>query len=126
LIAISPFYHRGLWDGAPAYVEGGALFERPEQRFGRTTYVIPEAQIQYRWRLGRVSPFVGGGVGAALDFRNDIFGGTQADLALSTGGGLRAKLTETLGVGGEFRLRGLGRDFSGSAAEIRGGLFWTF
>jgi hypothetical protein len=107
-------------------LEGGAVFARPQQRFGRTTYIIPESQVQYRWHLGRFSPFVGGGVGAALDFRHELLGGTQAKLALSTGGGLRAKLSKALGIGGELRLRGIGRDFGGSVAEIRSGLFWTF
>lgn len=107
-------------------IEGGIVVARPQQQFGRTTYIIPEAQLQYRWQLGRFMPFVGGGVGAGIDFRNELFGGTRTDLALSTTGGLRAKINDSLGVRGEFRLRGFGRDFSGSGAEIRGGLFWNF
>jgi hypothetical protein len=107
-------------------IEGGSVFAWPDQRIGRTTYIIPEAQLQYRWQLGRFMPFVGGGAGAALDFRDRLIGGTQTDLALSTGGGLRARLTESLGIRGEFRLRGLGRDFSGSASELRAGVFWSF
>jgi hypothetical protein len=107
-------------------IEGGATFARPDQQIGRTTYIIPEAQLQYRWQLGRLMPFVGGGVGAGIDVRNKLLGGTQVDLALSTGGGLRAKITESFGIRGDARLRGFGRSFSGSAAELRAGLFWTF
>ena len=52
-------------------VEFGALFAKPEQQFGPSTLFVPEAQLQYRWNLGRVSPYVGGGIGAAL-VRSDV------------------------------------------------------
>ena len=109
-------------------VEGGATFAWPNQQglIGRNTYLIPEAQVQYRWQFGRFKPFAGGGIGAGIDFRDELFGGAKVDLALSTAGGARIALTDNFGVLGELRLRGLGRDFGASVGEFRGGLFWTF
>jgi opacity protein-like surface antigen len=108
-------------------LEGAMTFAFPNQQFSdRTTLLIPEALVQYQWRLGKFSPFVAGGIGAAIDKRDEIFGGTQTHLALSTGGGVRMNLTESMGLRGDFRLRGFGSHFSGSAAELRGGVFWRF
>jgi hypothetical protein len=104
-------------------LELGGLFARPEQQFGPSTLFVPEAQLQYRWGAGRWSPYVGGGIGAALvksDFRNDW------DPTLSVAVGTGVRLTERLGVTGEFRLRGHEWDFVGSTAEISAGLAWRF
>jgi hypothetical protein len=102
-------------------------FAFPEQQFGeRTKFLIPEGLVQYQWILGKFSPFIAGGIGAAIDVRDSIFGGAETSLALSAGGGLRMNLTDSVGVRGDFRLRGFGADFSGSAAELRGGVFWRF
>src|SRR3712207_3041719 len=57
--------------GQVVLVEGSLGFARPEQQFGgRTTMMIPEAQLQVQLPLGRVLPYVGAGGGAALDFRS--------------------------------------------------------
>jgi hypothetical protein len=107
--------------------EGGITFAFPEQQFGdRTKFVIPEAMVQYQWTRGRWAPFAGGGIGLGIDLRDEIFGGTKTNLALSGGGGVRVSLTDAVGVRGEMRLRGFDTDFSGSAAELRGGIFWRF
>jgi hypothetical protein len=108
-------------------LEAGLTAARPVQQFGdRTVFIIPEVQVQHEWTLGRLSPFAGGGIGAGIDFRDELFGGARTDLALSAGGGLRAALTDAMGLRGEFLLRGFGRDFSATAAEIRGGVYWRF
>src|SRR5687767_14390902 len=36
--------------------ELGGVFAKPEQQFGPSTLFLPEAQLQYRWHTGRVSP----------------------------------------------------------------------
>jgi hypothetical protein len=82
--------------------------------------------IHYQWPERKVAPFVGGGIGAAIDVRDRRLGGVETDLALAGGAGLRINLTELLGLRAEFRLRGFGPNFSGSAAEVRGGVFWRF
>jgi hypothetical protein len=107
-------------------LEGGLTFAFPEQQFDRTTFIIPEAQLQYQFPIGRFAPFVGGGVGAAIDIRDEFLGGTDVDLALSIGGGVRANLSDSFGLRGDFRMRAFGGNFSSSAAELRGGAFWRF
>jgi hypothetical protein len=65
----------------------------------------------------------GGGIGAALvksDFRTDW------DPTLSVAVGTGVRVTERLGVTGEFRLRGHEWDFVGTTAEISAGLAWRF
>jgi len=106
--------------------EGGLTVAFPDQQFDRTKFLIPEGQVQYQWPIGRFSPFVGGGAGIAIDVRDDRFGENRTDLALSGGGGVRISISDSIGVRGEFRLRGFGTHFSGSAAELRGGLFIRF
>jgi hypothetical protein len=108
-----------------ALLEGGVAFARPAQQFGdTTTYVITEAQLQGQWPLGRVAPYLGGGIGLAMDFRQEIHGGMQTDVTLSAAGGLRAWITERLGARAELRLRGVGWRFTGSAAEWTLGAAW--
>jgi len=80
----------------------------------------------YQWSRGKWAPFVGGGIGAAIDIGDRFFGGTRTDVAFNTGGGLRINLTDSFGIRGEARLRGLDTSFSGSTAEVRGGVFWRF
>ena len=86
---------------------------------GRATLFAPEAHLQYHWRFGRIAPYAGGGIGFGHQSRG---GSSVTDLALSTAGGVRAYVTDRLAVLGEFRLRGLERDFAGSTAEVMGGL----
>jgi hypothetical protein len=108
-------------------IEGAVTFAFPDQQFGdRTTFVIPEGLVQYQWVRGKFAPFVGGGIGAGIDFRDNAFGGTQTDLAISGGGGFRLNLSDSMGIRVDGRLRGFGTRFSGSAAELRGGVFWRF
>lgn len=110
-----------------ALVEGGLMAARPDQQFGaRTTFLAPEAQLQVQLPLagGRVAPFLGVGAGAAFDLRERRFGGTRADPTVSGAGGVRAWLTEQVGVRAELRVRGIGRGFAGSAAEWTLGASW--
>ena len=101
-------------------LETGILFARPDLQGGeRATLFAPEAHLQYHWRFGRIAPYAGGGIGFGHQSRG---GSSVTDLALSTAGGARAYVTDRLAVLGEFRLRGLERDFAGSTAEVMGGL----
>ncbi len=103
-------------------LELGGVFSRLEQQFvGPSTVFMPEAQLQYRWNVGRVSPYVGGGIGTARvksDFRTDW------DTTLSVAVGTGVRLTERLGVTGELRIRGHELDFVGTTADISAGLTW--
>ena len=102
-------------------LEFGGLFAEPEQQFGPSSLFVPEAQLQYRWDAGRLSPYVGGGVGAAL-VKSDFH--TDWDPTLSVAVGTGVRLTGRLGLTGEFRLRGHEWDFVGTTAEVSAGLAW--
>jgi opacity protein-like surface antigen len=102
-------------------LEVGALFAKPEQRFGPSTLFAPEAQLQYRWNIGRVAPYVGGGIGAALvktDFASDW------DPTYSVAGGAAVRLTERLAATGELRIRVHEWRGAGTTTEISAGLAW--
>lgn len=113
---------RDIGDG-PFAIEGGLLVSRPEQQFGDSTLIVPEAQLQYRWHLGRrFVPYVGAGVGAARvssRFRN-----TDWDPTISFGGGTRVRLDERVGVFGELRIRGVEWKFTGTTTDVMGGVVW--
>lgn len=108
-------------------VEAGFLVMRPEQQFGeRTTFVVPEAQLQLQWPLGRFAPYLGIGAGAALDFASEQAGGLDSDLTISGAGGLRLNLTDQWGAQTELRARGIGTGFEGATAEYTVGLMWRW
>jgi opacity protein-like surface antigen len=102
-------------------IEFGGLVAKPQQQFGPSTLFLPEAHLQYRWEAGRLSPYVGGGIGAAL-VKSDVRSDWDPTLSVAVGTGVR--LTERLGVTSEFRLRGHEWDFVGTTAEISAGLAW--
>jgi hypothetical protein len=102
-------------------LEFRGLFAKPDQQFGPSTLFVPEAQIQYRWNVARLSPFVGVGGGAAL-VKSPLV--TNWDPTLSFSGGAGVRVTDQLGVVGEIRLRGVGQRFTGSIAEWGLGLAW--
>ena len=102
-------------------VELRGLFAKPDQQFGPTTLFVPEAQLQYRWNAGRFAPYVGGGIGAAMDksaFRTDW------DPTLSAAVGTGVRLSDRVALTGEFRLRGHEWRFVGTTAEFSAGLAW--
>ena len=102
-------------------LEVRGLYARPDQQFGLSSLFIPEAQLQYRWNVGRVSPYVGGGIGLAI-VRSAVH--DETDPALSAAAGARVRLTERVGLLGEMRLRGIEWGFTGSVAEWSAGLSW--
>ena len=101
-------------------LETGVLFARPDlQGGGRATLFAPEVHLQYHWRTGMFAPYAGGGIGFGHQSRD---GSSVTNLALSAAGGMRAYITPRVALLGEFRLRGLQRDFAATTAEIMGGL----
>ena len=105
-------------------IEFGVTFATPEQQFGPSQLLIPEAHLSYAWRFGRLRPFVSGGGGSAVTWGDAIE--TSWRLSLSGGGGARFDVSDRLHVLGEMRLRGLTRNFSGSTAEWLGGFGWAW
>ena len=104
-------------------LEVGASFAKPEQDFGPSTLIAPEAHLQYHWRAGRVRPYAGGGIGFAHVRAN--LASNDTDFTWSGAGGLRIDLTPRWSLIGEMRVRGIEVDFTGSTAEWLGGISWT-
>jgi hypothetical protein len=106
-------------------LEGRGLFAQPTQQSGPSTLFVPEGQLQYRWNLGRVAPYAGGGLGTAMihtHHRGDYR--TKWALTMSTAGGARVDLTQQLAVIGELRVRGIEWGFHSSTGEWSLGLAW--
>ena len=102
-------------------VSGGECL--PSTQEGTTSLFTPEAQLQYRWNMGRVSPYVGGGVGLS---RRGGLNVSQWDPTFSAAVGSAVYATDRLGITGEFRLRGHETRFTGTTSEISAGLVWRF
>ena len=107
------------------WFEPGVVVSRPEQQFGaRSTFVVPEVHVHAILPLGTVAPYVGGGVGYALDLRANRDGESTGSLSLAAALGARFQLTRRAGARAELRVRTLGTEFSGSTAEWTAGLSW--
>ena len=105
--------------------EAAVLAARPDQQFGQTTtFLVPEGQVQLVLPFSVVTPYMGLGAGAAIDFRDSEFGGTQTDVTISGSVGLKTWLSDQMGVQGEMRVRGVDVDFAGTSAEYTLGLIW--
>jgi hypothetical protein len=103
--------------------EGSLAVFRAKESGGTSTYIIPEAQIQWELFPLLVKPYlgIGGGYFKAISgptpHSNTFTGSASAGVRVSVpliGAGFRA----------ELRVRGIGSNFSGSAAEWTAGLTW--
>jgi hypothetical protein len=102
-------------------VTGGECL--PSQQDGTTSLFMPEAQLQYRWNIGRVSPYLGGGMGLSRRGGQNF---SRWDPTFSTAVGAAVYVTDRLGISGEFRLRGHETRFTGTTSEVSAGLAWRF
>ena len=93
----------------------------PNKEAGTTSLFMPEAQLHYRWNMGRVSPYVGGGMGLSRRGGAEV---SRWDPTFSAAVGSAVYVTERLGITGEFRLRGHGTRFTGTTSEISAGVVW--
>lgn len=110
-----------------ALLEPGIVAAFPEQQFGeRTTFLAPEVQLQFQWPNSRLAPYVGFGGGFVADIASEEMGGTDFDVTMSGGIGLRAALGDRLGVQADARVRGIGAGFEGAASELTAGVMWQF
>ena len=97
--------------------EGGTILARPAQQFGATTtLVIPELGLQLQVPRP-VAPYIGVALGEAFDVRPQQFGGVLENLTVSGALGIRAALAARAGAITELRVRGIGSEFTGGAAE---------
>ena len=107
-------------------LEGGLAATRPEQRLGRpTTLVVPEAQLQAQLPAGPwIAPYLGAGIGAALERGARRAGTSDRELSFSAATGVRYWLSEDRGVRAELRVRRVGPELGGTAAEWTLGSSW--
>ena len=110
-------------------LEVGGLFARPDLQgsIGAGTVILPEVQLQYHWRVNKVAPYAGGGVGF-IHQRREFPGTTIStnNLALGAVGGARFYFNDRVSALGEFRIHAIERDFTGTTAEIMGGVSYSF
>lgn len=104
-------------------VEVRGLLARPALQSGPATLFAPDLQVQYRWQIARVSPYVGGGIGFATIKKQFPFR-TDWDTTTTVGGGATVRLTDRVALTGELRLRGFELDYVGSTGEFSVGLTW--
>ena len=106
-------------------LEGGLTTARPERRLGGlTTLVVPEAQLQAQLPTGPwVAPYIGAGIGAAFD-RSARAIGADRELTLSAATGVRYWLSEDRALRAELRVRRVGPELGGTAAEWTLGSSW--
>ena len=102
-------------------LEVRGMFAHPREQFGSGWLVMPEAQVQYHWRAGRLEPYVGAGLGAASVRSQGL---SDWDPTVSAAVGTAVRVTERLALTGEFRLRGHEWRVTGTTAEFSAGLSW--
>jgi hypothetical protein len=107
-------------------LEGGLATTRPERRVGGpTTLFVPEAQVQAQLPAGPwVAPYLGAGIGAAFDRPVGVTGRSERELTLSVATGVRYWLSEDRGLRAELRVRRVGSELGGTAAEWTVGSSW--
>jgi hypothetical protein len=103
--------------------EGGIAYARVREPGGddATNYLVPELQVQFQLKAGRVAPYLGVGGGVTLDFRPDSL---HTKPTASAAIGFRAWLSELAAFRSELRVRavGGGGDGGGSSRELVVGL----
>ena len=104
--------------------EGSLATFHADEQDGGSTFLIPEAQLQLQLPRA-VAPYLGAGAGA---FGRIGGAGThESVLTTSAAVGLRVwSLVPRAVLRGELRLRGVGSEFTGSAAEWTAGIGWSF
>src|SRR5687768_17131894 len=107
--------------GANFVLEGGFTFAKPDQQFGDSTLIAPEAQLQYRFQAGRFTPYLGAGIGVTRE-SSDGLSETDWTSTISFAGGTRVSINDRVGVFGELRIRGYEWDFVGTMTDVVGGV----
>ena len=78
------------------------LIRPDEQIASRSTYVVPEAQLQLQRTFGRVRPYVGAGLGML----KSLNGSARTYAIFSGATGARVAMTNALDLRGELRVTG--------------------
>ena len=114
----------------PVFIlEGGLSYIHTRQQFGRTHLWMPEVQLQAQALIGPFAPYLGVGVGVAIDapeddpdvLLDDVFE-TETDFTSSVSAGIRLGLGEVVGLRVEGRIRGIEIDWVGTVTELTAGI----
>lgn len=106
-------------------IEPGVTYLRPDQQFGfRSNFVVGEVQFQAQAPFGQLAPYIGAGVGRALDLREKENGGSIGRLSLSGALGLRFQAASRVALRSELRGHAFGREFTASMAIWSLGIAW--
>lgn len=98
---------------------------RPNERIGRLTYVVPEAQLQLQARAGALVPYVGAGAAWWLGVGPTRKGRSHAAGSLSAG--VRVLLGDPrFGLRADVRALGLGRDLDQTVVAYTAGAALRF
>jgi hypothetical protein len=102
-------------------LEGGLSYARREDDSIIGDVFIPGLQVQIQGVLGPVSPYAGLGAGITVERRG---GGAGDDLSFapSVSTGVRAQISDGIGVRVDGRLHGVGANVRGLYSEITAGL----
>jgi hypothetical protein len=104
--------------------EGSLAGFHADEQGGGNTYVIPEVQLQIQVPRA-LAPYLGVGAGAFV--RGSGTGGDRSSLTTSAAVGIRLwEIVPRAVLRAELRIRGIGSEFTGSAAEWTGGIGWSF
>jgi hypothetical protein len=101
-------------------LEGGLAYLRRNDDSIIGDVFIPGVQVQVQAVSGPVSPYAGLGAGITVERR-----GSRSDdlsFAPSFSTGVRAQISDGIGLKVEGRLHGVGANFRGVYSEITGGL----
>lgn len=102
--------------GAKFVFEGGLLVAKPEQQFGSSTLIAPEAQLQFHLPIGRLTPYLGAGIGVVRESADVIE--TDWTPTVSFVGGTKVGINDRVGLFGELRIRGYEWRFVGTMADV--------
>jgi hypothetical protein len=104
--------------------EGSLATFATKEQSGSNTYLIPEVQLQLQVPR-TVAPYIGAGLGAFSRVASDVPDVTSLTTSAAVGVRLWGIIPRGV-IRAEFRLRGIGREFTGSAFETTGGIGWSF
>jgi hypothetical protein len=92
------------------------------QQFGRSDFWLPESQFQVQGLWGAFAPYLGAGIGLAIDDPDDDALDTEVDLATSAAVGVRLAVAERIGLRVDGRLHGIEIDYTGTVAGLTAGV----
>ena len=108
-------------------IEASVTGARLEQDYNapddRTTFVMPELQLQLQLPLGLFAPYVGGGAGLSFARADEA---SDEEVTFNAGAGIRLDLPMGLGFGVDARARTFGTGFTASGVDLSAGVTYRF